>query len=272
MPKRETGWTEQKIAKYYKEGRGAGELTSYKPWLTVQDVPSRGRSHRPKGWKTSRIHQLLSDLEFNYFCILEWADDVVDIREQFPLNREVTLNIADTKAIKHPVDIKTKTPIVMTTDFLVTVRREDKLLNMARTVKYAEELNSERQIEKFEIERAYWEEQGINWGIVTEKELHATTVENIKWFRKSFFEETEQEEIINNLLYTLSEEDKTILKVLTEFDINYKLEKGSALSMFKWMLAKKIIKIDIKEEIDLKNSTSHLQIPEIKISKERWAT
>ena len=39
MAKRETGWTEKKIARYYKEGRGSGELGQYKPWLTIQDVP-----------------------------------------------------------------------------------------------------------------------------------------------------------------------------------------------------------------------------------------
>lgn len=43
MPKRQTGWTEAKISRYLKEGRGQGELALYKPWLTVQDVPSMGR-------------------------------------------------------------------------------------------------------------------------------------------------------------------------------------------------------------------------------------
>lgn len=46
MPKRQTGWTEAKISRYLKEGRGQGELALYKPWLTVQDVPSMGRVHR----------------------------------------------------------------------------------------------------------------------------------------------------------------------------------------------------------------------------------
>lgn len=45
MPKRQTGWTEAKISRYIKEGRGQGELALYKPWLTIQDVPSSGRVH-----------------------------------------------------------------------------------------------------------------------------------------------------------------------------------------------------------------------------------
>lgn len=38
MSKRYTGWTEAKIARYQKEGRGQGELSKYKPWLTTQDI------------------------------------------------------------------------------------------------------------------------------------------------------------------------------------------------------------------------------------------
>lgn len=57
MAKRQTGWTEAKISRYIKEGRGQGELAFYKPWLTtIQDVPSSGRVHRFIGWKTSREH------------------------------------------------------------------------------------------------------------------------------------------------------------------------------------------------------------------------
>lgn len=272
MAKRQMGWTEKKIAKYYKEGRGSGELSCYKPWLTVQDVQSRGRSHRPKGWKTNRIHQLLSDLEFNYFCLLEWADDVVDIREQFPLNRELTLNIAESKNINYSVDTQTRTPIVMTTDFLITVRRNSELDYLARTVKHTKEL-SDRQIEKFEIERAYWEGQGINWGIVTEKELSSVAIDNIKWLHKSYFEkDSSDQEMINQLLYYLSEQGQTIIRVLSEFDENYKLEQGEALSLFKWLVANKIIKINIHKKFDLKHETSVLLIPDINLSETRWAT
>lgn len=273
MSKRATGWTEKKIAKYYKEGRGSGELSSYKPWLTVQDVPSRGRSHRPKGWKTHRIHQLLSDLEYNYFCLLEWTDDVIDIREQFPLNREITLNLAESKGIKHPTDPKTQTPIVMTTDFLLTVRRNNELISLARTIKPSEDINSERVIDKFEIERAFWENQGVNWGIVSENELQSNAIDNIQWFHKSYFDnEFIDHVIVNQLLYALSMQGQTIIKALTGFDEKYKLDNGTSLSLFKWMLAHKIIKIDIHKEIELKAETSTLLIPDVDISKKRWAT
>lgn len=73
------------INKLIKEGRGSGEGPKYKPWLTIQDLGSDGRSTRLRGIKTGREHQFLSDLERNYFYILEYSDVVLDKREQFPL-------------------------------------------------------------------------------------------------------------------------------------------------------------------------------------------
>ncbi len=42
--------------KIQKEGRGRGRGTSYKPWLTIQDVASHGRSHRIAGISNGRVH------------------------------------------------------------------------------------------------------------------------------------------------------------------------------------------------------------------------
>jgi hypothetical protein len=155
MSKRKLGWTEDKIARYQKDGRGQGEGLYYKPWLTIQDVPSSGRAHRIKGIKTKRIHHHLSDLERDYFYLLEWADEVLDIREQFPLHRELTVQIAEEKGIRHSVDSETQTPLVMTTDFVVTVRSGNEVVLLARTIKPSEQLNTPRTIEKFENEREY---------------------------------------------------------------------------------------------------------------------
>lgn len=142
-------------SQYYKEGRCQGELGNYKPWLTIQNVPSNGRAHRDIGWKTKREHHLLSDIEYNYFCLLDWSDNVIVIREQFPINRETTTKIAEHMNIKHPLDSSTQTPIVMTTDSFNTLRHDTKISYIARTIKPEKELNNNRVIEKFEIERAY---------------------------------------------------------------------------------------------------------------------
>ncbi len=66
----------------------------------------------------------LSDLERNYFMILEFLEDVVDIREQFPLEKEETLLIAEELGIKHPTNPTTKESITMTSDFCITLKME----------------------------------------------------------------------------------------------------------------------------------------------------
>jgi hypothetical protein len=94
MSRRRYQFTEAKVRKYIAEGRGSGDGASYKPWLTVYDLPSRGRSHRPFGIKTGRTHHLLSDGEWKSFIRFEYDATVLDIREQFPLDRHQTMRVA----------------------------------------------------------------------------------------------------------------------------------------------------------------------------------
>jgi TnsA endonuclease N terminal/TnsA endonuclease C terminal len=252
MAKRQTGWTEKKIARYFKEGRGQGELSNYKPWLTIQDVPSRGRVHRETGWTSKRIHHLLSDLEYSYLCLLDWFDEVIDVREQYPLNREKTIHMAEQININHPMDPKTKTPIVMTTDFFITLRKDNDISYLARTIKPRKELNDSRVIEKFELERLYWEQEGVDWGIVTEDELPEVLIENIKWLRSSH---SLSDSVDSEFIFLLAEELRggtiPILDLLKDFDMRYKLEGGTSLFLFRHMLATKIIKMDMLVKIDL---------------------
>lgn len=176
-----------KIEKWIKEGRGTGVGPDYKPWLHIQDVSSLGRSTRLKGIKTGRQHEFLSDLERNYFYLTEYSDLVVDIREQFPLlPLEETIVIANELGIKHPTNPKNSEPIVMTTDFLITLDRGQGLMEVARTIKMKNELMKARVLEKFEIERMYWQRRDIDWGIVTEDEIPKIMARNISYIHNYY--------------------------------------------------------------------------------------
>ncbi|WJE30600.1 TnsA endonuclease N-terminal domain-containing protein [Bacillus altitudinis] len=269
MPKRQTGWTEAKISRYVKEGRGQGELALYKPWLTVQDVPSIGRVHRFVGWKTAREHHLLSDLEFNYHCCCDWAENVLDIREQFPLERELTLKIAEELGINHPIDNKTGTPIVITTDCFLTMREGNSIIYKARTMKFEKDLNDGRVIEKFEIEKCYWERQGIDWAIVTEKELPLTFISNLKFLRDSYF--INDDENLTLLMRDWSSFTGSVLANLQAFDMKYNFELGTGISLYKHALAKKLLKVNMHEKIDLNEDVSNVIVSTLSDSKKRWA-
>jgi hypothetical protein len=154
-------WTERRIKRFFEEGRGSGRGQSYKPWLTTSDVPSLGRTHRIFLARTSRQHHLLSDLEYYAFLNSSFDDDVVDIREQFPLDRAETLAIAAALGIKHPQDKGVS--IVMTTDLLETRIAAEGHSETAIAIKPAEKLTETRTIEKLEIERIYWSRRKVPW-------------------------------------------------------------------------------------------------------------
>ncbi|HEV2914354.1 MAG TPA: TnsA endonuclease N-terminal domain-containing protein [Pyrinomonadaceae bacterium] len=137
--------------------------------------------------KTGRQHDYFSSHEFHYHFILDWGKLVNDIQEQFPLlPLEQTIGIAEQLGIRHPSAGNPHEPIVMTTDFLITLQRPIGVIKVARTIKPAKELEDKRTIEKFEIERRFWLARGIHWAIVTENEIDLVLVEKIKWVHKFF--------------------------------------------------------------------------------------
>ncbi|WP_293070883.1 TnsA endonuclease N-terminal domain-containing protein [Okeania sp. SIO2B3] len=145
MVRNQREWTQAKYERYLKEGRGQGKGKNYIPWIKIQDIPSEGRSHRIPGWKTGRIHHLLSDQEKRAFYLFEWSDLVIDIREQYPLlDLDLAMSIADEMNIKYPEDPKHHTPYVLTTDFMITVEQEKQPVQVARTIKSTKELEKKR--------------------------------------------------------------------------------------------------------------------------------
>ncbi len=236
-------WTEARFNRYVKEGRGSGELESYKPWLTVDDVPSEGRQHKRKGWKTNREHHFMSDLELNFFYLLEWTDHVVDIYEQYPLNLDLTEKISKQKNIKHPVDNQTSMLIPFTTDFLVKVYSDGEFKYLARTIKPSNKLEDRRILEKLEIEREYYAYKEIDWGIVTEKELTSNIIKNIDYFHSHYWLEEELERYKELFIgYFLEAEDVWgIINITDSFDRMYSLQVGSAITIFKHLMARKEI-------------------------------
>lgn len=178
--------TEAQIERRIKQGRGQGEGIHYIPWIKVHEISSLGRSHKVPGNKIARTHHLLSDLEWKYFLIAEFSRDIVDIREQFPLlPRQSTIDTATQLGIRYPVYPTTIVPVVMTTDFLLTVvdARGNPYL-VARSTKYVEDLGSKRTMEKLEIEKRFWRERNVDWALITEKSIPETLIDTLNWLRQ----------------------------------------------------------------------------------------
>lgn len=243
---------ENKIARFYKEGRGQGHGAEYLPWLTTSDVPSHGRSHRPWGRKTGRIHHLLSDHEWRTFLFLDWCDDVTDIREQFPLNRDNTRPIAEILGVRHPIDTSTKTPRVMTTDFLVDVLRDGRPCLEACFVKPSTELEKSRVLEKLEIERSFWAEKSVPLRIFSEREFSGVLTTNLQWLRTLSFDNQAEpwegchQEYADAVLRAIPRlHDLSLKDFCTRTDQDLALEKGSALALVRHLVSIKAVSVDL---------------------------
>lgn len=186
-------WNEKTIAQLSAEGRGKGTGSSYKPWLTIADLSSQGRSLRVWSNKTGRMHELFSDVEYRLFLCLEWSQDVVDIREQYPLERDITLEIARSLGLPHPYYPGTKTTTVMTVDFLATRIRSGEHCLEAFNAKRDEEAEDEASMAKLEIQRSYFEALDVPHHLVVHSAIPDLQVRNIEWIRDAMLKHGEQE-------------------------------------------------------------------------------
>ena len=60
-------------------------VDSYRPWIAYYNGPGRGHKGSIPGFTTGRRHSFLSDLETDFFHIVDFNKNIVDIREQKPL-------------------------------------------------------------------------------------------------------------------------------------------------------------------------------------------
>lgn len=253
MAKRKRENNEKQNEKKKKEKRGEGYFDQYKPWLKIQDVASTGLATRIKGIKTGRPHHLLSTLELDYLYLLDWSEEVIDIREQFPLDLPETIALAQEANLIHPPRSNPSRPIVMTTDFLITVRQPVGTKEVARTVKYSKDLADKRVLEKFEIERLYWKERNTDWGIITELDINKTLVKNIKWlyrFREagslpSAITPSKIPELIDFMLPSIRKKQTPLRTVTKACDEEFGLLSGNSLALIRHLLAARKWKVDM---------------------------
>jgi hypothetical protein len=209
----------------------------------------------------------MSDNEVRYFYLLEWSDSVTDVREQFPLiEYEVALDIAKDMGVKYPVDPTSGFPYILTTDFLISTYGEGKPVEIARTIKLAKDLESTRVIEKLEIERRYWAAKGVDWGIVTENEIPRVLAKNVEVIHASYrLEATPEMDVPNLLLLAKTLKDRlrtssgSISGVSTKLDEDMNLSVGTSLSLFKHLVARKEVLLDMGARLDFTRSVKSIQ-------------
>lgn len=255
MARKRYGLTEARIMRFYREGRGFGTGKNYKPFWTVADVPSEGRSHRVYCPKTERDSHLLSDIEYYAFLREWWDDNVIDIQEQFPFyDRSESLEIAARCGIKHPIDRHSGTLWIITTDLVITRRTPQGVKQIAYAVKDSKELANERTLELLEIERRLWERREIPWFILTDREVKNTFTLNLAWILnpKNLSQNNLHGKMINfdlikrELILAQSAYPLTPIRLLCRIvDEKLAFKTAVSLGVFRQLLGAKIITIDL---------------------------
>lgn len=160
----------------FKQKRGTGHGTNYKPWIYTNEFSSTGTCSNPIDWKTGRTVHLLSQGEAMVWHILRWNDKVTDIREQYPLESKLVNQICKENGYHFYLDDEH----VMTTDFLVDFVDGSQ---MAVSVKSSRSVfdNADAN-ERNEIEKAYWEKgKGIKFMNVFKDEIDEVMYLNIRF-------------------------------------------------------------------------------------------
>ena len=253
MAKHRRVWNASVHEKYVREGRGSGWGPGYSPWIRVQDFASLGVASRVRGRKAGRVHHLMSNNELAYFYTLDWSDKVTDIREQYPLlDIESAVAIAAQAGIRYPRDNVSGYPYVLTCDFMITTVDGVK----ARTIKMTSELANDRTLEKLEIERRYWSAHGVDWKIVTEREISYQKSKNIQWlYTANSTEAVEEPDVLLQaramMMKMVNDGGYSIREAAQAIEHGWLFPAGVGLQLFKQLALNKEISLNLDEPLDL---------------------
>jgi hypothetical protein len=257
MNKRTTTNGSEAIKRRMAEGRGQGRGARYKPWLMVHDVASKGLATRMKSPLNGRTYHLLSRLETDWLYAFHHLTGLVDVREQFPLDLDETIQIAEDLGISHPANPQTKEVCVMTTDFLLTRVVGLQESEMAVAIKPSADLGSNRVLEKLEIERVYWAARNTTWRILTERELPCALIKNLRWISPHMdLPDSGQysADQINRIRLAMEPAIKdgsgSLVEITSACDDRLGLKSGAALCVARHLIGTGTWSVDLMIEID----------------------
>jgi len=241
--------THAKFARFLEERRGQGAGASYRPWIQINDLSSKGRVHRTASDLTGfRTHHLLSDNELFAYVNAWWRPEVIDIREQYPLLPvELTVGIAAELGVKHPKNHREKFFIPQTTDLLIVTRNG---LEPA-TVKEDKDYADKRVLEKLSIEEEFWRRRGIQRTVLLSSQLKTRCSLNLLWIYHGRREPEEKpyargESPLYDCLVNGAARGRTSSRELaSRTDAALGLYLGTSLAAIRRLLAERVLSTDV---------------------------
>lgn len=261
MPRKNIQLDPNEMQRYRAAGHGSGHGLEYKPHIRAASVKVHGNKTRWIGMTTGREHQVLSTPEYYVGNIADFCPRVKKIREQFPLwPIEQTIEIADELGVEHPNHSargrKAKYTL-MTTDFLFDIETDTGIETIARTVKLHKHLDDPRILEKLEIERIYWANREIDWGIITELDYNKTVATNIAEVLRPHrtlegrmdITDKELARLSHELTHMVQERDEALSAILREFERQNNIPQGEAISLPWFLIANRKWTADLTKKL-----------------------
>ncbi len=249
-------WTEDKIADKIRQNHGRGEGLQYQSWVRkTERQNTRGNFNRVKGKLIRRRYELRDKLDCTALMLLERNPDVIDIRENYRLDREMTLSVYSNHLNeKHPCYVGTDIPEVLTIDFLVTFRNPGSNEEYYKGVMsyWTKELHSKAVFLRLDVINICLHNLfNTSLKIFTQKEHAPEIINGINWGYSAYELSAEdlpsinlkkiQEHIINGVL---SGGEQAINRYCSGLDKQFKYPLGTSLRVFRTMLARRIIDTD----------------------------
>lgn len=225
------------------KNRGKGIGKEYQPFIFLHEISSKGESYRLRSSTVGRIHHLLSRIELGAFLLFDRHPEIIDIREQYPIQIKDSLEICRQLGIKHP-QINGKLTVV-STDLILNFQDSKQI---AVSVKPYTHLSDERTIEKLQIEKAYWEQKECEWRLFTDRQITHGLKENLEWLHPILsyknndsdtdFSVNEIHKIVERIL---AKQSSNISKVCAELDDLYHMHSGYHIGEFRLAVAISIV-------------------------------
>ncbi len=261
------------VRRWLREGYGQGDLERYKPWIRVQDFSSRGTSTKLPLVTISRTAHLLSRLEYRIALFLDFLGCV--FYEQYPFLpvRELQ-DLAQALGIRYPHYHCTKTPFVLTTDFLVLVvgpsgdpgyiAIEAKYLSeFHKSDKYPRRLA--RTLELFELKRRWLANINVPQLIWTNESIDRTLFLNLKILNQvahrggSICQEKNYGKFLDALA-VVDWQGVLLAEVMKSMAAKLRWPDENAFVLFKHLVWHHYIDIDLDQLIDRRNTLHQLEI------------
>lgn len=255
------------------ESLNSGGASTYRPYLRTRDVKSLGFRGRIFSSTTHRITHLMSSIEQWSFMLFDLAPAVREIREQ-----QALLPAAETQLIAQQLGIRHPKwqgqPIVMTTDLFVTALVDGVPSFHAFSIKPFNRSEQPRVLQKFAIEREYWQRRGIQCHMLTDQHLPKRLVQIIEWLhpfvdRQSLWPMSEAEitKTERTLLALAGEGWVRLATLCQECDhwLGFPQGRSRSLAVVRHLLASghwsaKFSDLDVRQSIRLQPGTNSSQV------------